>query len=264
MKIALLQYPVVWADPQANTGLVDERLRAIAGQVDMAVVPEMFSTGFCTDRPGLAEPWGEGPTCRALQQMADSYDLAIVGSMMVTDNGRLYNRGFLFSPGAAPQYYDKHHLYASGGEAEFFTPGEKRKIFEFRGMKIRLAVCYDLRFPVWLRQDKHDLYDLLICVACWPTVRIQYWDTLLPARAAENHCYAIGLNMVGTDGLQMDYNGHSVAYDTWLKDIAGFEDYEEATRIVEFSIDKLRHFREVLPQWKEADEYEIRSEEVKE
>lgn len=259
MLIALLQYPVEWANPQANIGLLDERLRAIAGKVDMAVVPEMFSTGFCTDRPGLAEPWG-GPTCQALQRMADSYDMAIVGSMMATDNGRLYNRGFLFRPGDTPLYYDKHHLYKSGGEAEFFTPGNKRAVWEFRGVKIRLVVCYDLRFPVWLRQAKNDLYDLLICVACWPTIRIQYWDVLLPARAAENHCYAIGVNMVGTDGLQLDYNGHSVAYDTWLKDIAGFEDYEAGTRIVEFSIDKLRHFREVLPQWEEADDYEVKSE----
>lgn len=101
------------------------------------------------------------------------------------------------------------------------------------------------------------MYDLLICVACWPTIRIQYWDALLPARAAENHCFAVGLNMVGTDGMQLDYNGHSVAYDTWLKDIAGFADYEAGTRIVEFAIEKLRHFREVLPQWEEADEYEL-------
>ena len=258
MKIALLQYPIVWADPQANIGLLDERLRAIAGQADLAIVPEMFSTGFCTDRPGLAEPWGEGPTCQVLQRMADEYHLAIVGSLMVSDKGQLYNRGFLFSPNAAPQYYDKHHLYASGGEAEFFSSGNERKIFEYRGVKIRLAVCYDLRFPVWLRQDKNNLYDILIVVACWPTVRIQYWDVLLPARAAENHCYGIGVNMVGTDGLQLDYNGHSVAYDTWLKDIAGFEDYEEGTKIVDLSIEKLRHFREVLPQWQEADGYTIK------
>lgn len=255
-----MQYPVVWADPQANVGLLDERLRAIAGQADIAVVPEMFSTGFCTDRPGLAEPWGFGPTSQALQRMADEYNLAIIGSMMVTDSGKLYNRGFLFSPHCPPQYYDKHHLYASGGEAEFFTPGNERKIFEFRGVKIRLAVCYDLRFPVWLRQDKNNLYDLLVVVACWPSIRIQYWDALLPARAAENHCYGIGVNMVGMDGLQLDYNGHSAAYDTWLKDVAGFEDYEEGTKIVNLSIEKLRHFREVLPQWREADEYLLTTE----
>lgn len=257
MNIALMQYPIEWANPQANVGLLDERLRAIAGRADIAVVPEMFNTGFCTDRPGLAEEWITGPTCQSLQRMADEYHLAIIGSLMVTENGRLYNRGFIFRPNDTPQYYDKHHLYRSGGEAEFFTPGNERRIFEYRGVKIRLAVCYDLRFPVWLRQDKHHMYDILVCVACWPTVRIQYWDTLLPARGAENHCYAIGVNMVGTDGLQMDYNGHSVAYDTWLKDIAGFQDYEQGTRIVDLSIEKLRHFREVLPQWEEADEYKL-------
>ena len=159
MKIALLQYPIEWANPQANIGLLDERLRAIAGRAEMAVVPEMFSTGFCTDRPGLADEWGTGYTCQALQRMADDYNMAIVGSMMVTDHGKLYNRGFLFRPKGLPQFYDKHHLYRSGGEAEFFTPGNERKIFEYRGVKIRLAVCYDLRFPVWLRQDKHNMYD---------------------------------------------------------------------------------------------------------
>lgn len=257
MKIALLQYPIEWANPQANIGLLDERLRAIAGRADMAVVPEMFSTGFCTDRPGLADEWGSGETSRALQHMADSYNIAIVGSMMATERGKLYNRGFMFRPNDTPLHYDKHHLYKSGGEADFFTPGNQRAVWEFRGVKIRLAVCYDLRFPVWLRQDKHDMYDILICVACWPSIRIQYWDALLPARGAENHCYAIGVNMVGTDGMQLDYNGHSAAYDTWLKDVAGFEDYEEGTRIVELSIEKLRHFREVLPQWQEADEYKL-------
>lgn len=259
MRIALLQYPIEWANPQANVGLLNERLQAIAGQADIAVIPEMFSTGFCTDRPGLAEEWITGPTSQALQHMANTYDLAIIGSMIVSEQGRLYNRGFMFRPNDTPLYYDKHHLYRSGGEAEYFTPGNKRPIWDFRGIKIRLAVCYDLRFPVWLRQDKHTLYDILICVACWPTVRIQYWDVLLPTRAAENHCYAVGVNMVGTDGIQMDYNGHSVAYDTWLKDIAGFEDYEAGTRIVDFSIEKLRHFREVLPQWQEADEYTIKN-----
>lgn len=258
MKVALLQYPIEWANPQANVGLLDERLRAIAGQADIAVVPEMFSTGFCTDRPGLAEEWGTGPVCRALQQMADTYDMAIVGSLMVTEQNRLYNRGFMFRPHENPSWYDKHHLYKSGGEAEFFTPGNERTIWEFRGVKIRLAVCYDLRFPVWLRQDKQNMYDLFICVACWPTVRIQYWDALIQARAAENHCYAVAVNMVGTDGLQLDYVGHSVAYDTWLHDLAGFDDYEAGTRIVDFSIEKLRHFREVLPQWEEADEYEVK------
>lgn len=263
MRVALLQYPIVWADPQANLSLLDARLSAISGQADMAVIPEMFSTGFCTDRPDLAEPWG-GCTCQALQLMADKYDIAIVGSMVCikeplphVSQKVLCNRGFIFRPAQTPLYIDKRHLYTHGGEADFFSPGQTRDVWEYRGVRIRLAVCYDLRFPVWLRQDKQNLYDILICVACWPTIRIQYWDAMLAARAAENQCYVIGVNMVGTDGLQLDYNGHSVAYDTHLTDIAQFENYEQATKIVELSIPRLHHFRNVLPLWADGDNYTI-------
>ncbi|MBQ8704845.1 MAG: nitrilase family protein [Paludibacteraceae bacterium] len=257
MKVALLQYSIAWADPQENVRRLDQRLAAIQGQADIAVVPEMFSTGFCTDRPGLAEPWG-GETCQALQRMADTYGIAIMGSLIVRVEGDgLRNRGFMFAPHAEPRYIDKRHLYKHGGEAEFITAGDQREVWEYRGVKIRLAICYDLRFPVWLRQDKQNLYDILVVVGCWPTARIKYWDTMLPARGAENHCYAVGVNMVGTDGLQIAYNGHSAAYDTWLNDLAGFADGEEGTRIVELPMEKLWHFREVLPQWQDADEYTI-------
>lgn len=261
MRIALLQYPIVWADPKANLGLLNMRLSAIQGQAEIAVVPEMFSTGFCTDRPDLAEPWG-GETCQALQQMADKYAIAIVGSMIVLQygedkKGQLRNRGFMFRPQQTPLYTDKRHLYSHGGEAAFFCPGRTRDIWEYMGVKIRLAVCYDLRFPVWLRQEKENMYDILICVACWPAIRIQYWDALLAARAAENQCYVVGVNMVGTDGMDLNYNGHSVAYDTRLRDLAQFADYEQATKIVEFSMVNLYHFREVLPLWKDGDVYSI-------
>jgi len=260
VRIALLQYPIAWANPQANIAALDERLAAIKGQADIAVVSEMFSTGFCTDRPDLAEPWG-GPTCRALQQMADTYELAIIGSLIIRDdaNRTLRNRGFLFRPHDLPRYIDKRHLYKHGGEGEFFSPGDQREVWEYRGIKIRLAICYDLRFPVWLRQDKTNLYDILFVVGCWPTARVKYWDTLLKARGAENHCYVVGVNLVGLDGMQIAYNGHSAAYDTWMNDIAGFADGEEGTRIVEFSMEKLWHFRQVLPQWDDEDDFEIKA-----
>lgn len=257
MRIALLQYSIEWSDPKANVGLLDERLRAIAGKADIAVVPEMFSTGFCIDRPDLAEPWG-GATCQALQRMADEYDMAIMGSIIIREGERgLRNRGFMFAPHVAPRYIDKRHLYKHGGEAEFISPGDQREVWEYRGAKIRLAICYDLRFPVWLRQDKKNLYDILVIVGCWPTARIKYWDILLPARGAENHCYAVGVNRVGVDEHQIVYNGHSAAYDTWLNDLAGFADGEEGTRIVDLPLEKLWHFREVLPQWQDGDEFEV-------
>lgn len=256
MRVALLQYSIEWANPQANLRALDERLQAIQGEADIAVVPEMFSTGFCTDRIDVAEPWG-GETCHALQRMADTYEIAIVGSMIVRLDDGLRNRGFLFAPHAAPHYIDKRHLYKHGGEAQLFKAGDQREIWDYKGAKIRLAICYDLRFPVWLRQDPKNMYDLLICVACWPKVRVQYWDAMLPARAAENQSYVVGVNMVGTDGTGEIYNGHSAAYDTWLRDVALFDEAEEGTRIVDLPIETVRHYRSASPLWQDADEYEI-------
>ena len=257
MRVALLQYPIEWGDPQANVRLLDERLRAIRGQADLAVVPEMFSTGFCTNRPDLAEPWG-GPTCRELQRMADAYDIAIIGSLIIKTENGMYNRGFLFAPHAEPRFIDKRHLYKHGGEAELFKSGDQREVWEYKGAKIRLAICYDLRFPIWLRQDPRNMYDILVCVACWPKVRVQYWDAMLPSRAAENQAFVVGVNMVGTDGTGEVYSGHSAAYDTWLRDIAMFDDAEEGTRIVDLPIENVRHYRDASPLWQDADEFEVR------
>ena len=256
MRIALLQYPIAWADPRANVCALEERLAAISNQADIAVVPEMFSTGFCVDRMELAEPWG-GATCQALQCMADQYNIAIIGSLIIRESDGLRNRGFMFAPHAQPRYIDKRHLYKHGGEAALFKAGDQREVWEYKGAKIRLAVCYDLRFPVWLRQDSANMYDLLICVACWPKVRVQYWDAMLPARAAENQALVVGVNMVGTDGTGEVYNGHSAAYDTWLRDVALFNEAEEGTRIVDLSVETVRHYRSASPLWQDADEFEV-------
>lgn len=256
MNIALMQYPIVWADPRANVQALEMRLRDIQGKADIAVVPEMFSTGFCTDRMDLAEPWG-GETCQALQRMADTYDIAIMGSLIIREEDGLRNRGFLFAPHVTPRYIDKRHLYKHGGEAMLFKPGDQREVWEYKGAKIRLAVCYDLRFPVWLRQDPADMYDILVCVACWPKVRVQYWDAMLPARAAENQALVVGVNMVGTDGTGEVYNGHSAAYNTWLQDVALFNEGEEGTRIVDLSVETVRHYRSASPLWQDADDFEV-------
>ncbi|MBR6017699.1 MAG: nitrilase family protein [Paludibacteraceae bacterium] len=259
MRFALLQYPIVWADKAANLGLLHDRLEQIAGKADVAVLPEMFSTGFCTDRPDLAEPWG-GDTCCRLQAMADSFHIAIAGSMICVEGNRLFNRGFLFRPIQSPLYQDKRHLYRRSGEDRFFHAGQEQMVWEYQGVRMRMLVCYDLRFPVWARQprERRDMYDVLLCVANWPQVRIQYWDAMLASRATENQCYIVAVNPVGDDGMGLHYNGHSVAYDTRLVDLAAFRDDEEGTRIVELDMQVLQHFRDASPLWKDADQFELK------
>ena len=281
MRVALLQYPIAWADKEANLRLAEERIAALAGKADVAVLPEMFATGFCTDHPELAETL-DGNIIRRLQAAADQSGVAIASSFIClpATGQRLVNRGFMITPhsvypnreeleggsnlpslqggdGGRLFVQDKRHLYAHGGEDLFFQPAQERHIFEYKGVKILLLVCYDLRFPVWARNRSGHDYDLILVVANWPDIRIQYWDALIAARATENQCYIAAVNCVGNDGMGLHYNGHSVAYDTRLQPIARFEDNEEGTKIAEFDIAKLHHFREVLPLWQDVDTFEL-------
>ena len=280
MRIALLQYPIAWADKETNLRHAEQRIAALAGKADVAVLPEMFATGFCTDHPELAETM-EGDIIRRLQAAADQSGVAIVSSFIClpisnsaashsplgrpiggtpsNSQAKLVNRGFMVVPHGEVQIQDKRHLYAHGGEDLFFQPAEKRCIFEYQGVKILLLVCYDLRFPVWARNQSGSDYDIILVVANWPDIRIQYWDALIAARATENQCYIAAVNCVGDDGMGLHYNGHSVAYDTRLQPIVSFADDEEGTKIADFDIAKLHHFREVLPLWKDVDHFELKN-----
>ena len=267
MKVALLQYPIFWADIDANLAATEKRLAAIAGKADVALLPEMFTTGFCTNHPELADPMS-GKTIRSLRKWAKQFDIAIAGSFMCQDGKKkdpstgksvpqLFNRGFFICPDGIEHYYDKRHLYMSGGEADFFTPGISRPIIEYKGAKFCLQVCYDLRFPVWTRNRSGYDYDILLYCAAWPDIRIAAWDVLIAARGLENQCYVAGVNCVGNDGIGLHYNGHSVAYDTRLNKLVSFEDNEEGTKIADFNVEKLQYFREVLPLWKDSDKFTL-------
>ncbi|MCQ2310935.1 MAG: nitrilase family protein [Paludibacteraceae bacterium] len=232
------------------------RIRRLKGKADVALLPEMFSTGFCTDRPDLAEPI-DGPTMHTLQTVADQTDVAICGSFICSEKGHLYNRGFFIRPNGTPTFVDKAHLYAHGGEDRFFTAGKERTVIEYKGVRMRLLICYDLRFPVWARNKSGHDYDILLVCANWPQIRIQYWDALLAARATENLCYIAAANPVGDDGLGLHYNGRSIAYDTRLQPLAKFRDNQAGTRVASFNMNDLYHYREVLPLWKDIDSFEI-------
>jgi len=256
MKVALLQYPVVWAGIQENLRLTELRLQQIAGQADVAVLPEMFTTGFCTNQPHMADTM-DGTTIKYIKRWAKSYNLAIIGSFMCTDNGKLYNRGFFANPDGNVDFFDKRHLYPSRGESELFTPSTERKIITYKGVKFCVLICYDLRFPVWSRNASGFDYDILVYCAEWPDVKLKAWDAMVASRCIENQCYLVAVNCVGEDGLGLHYKGHSVAYDTRLEPLVSFMDNEEGTKIADFDMERLAHYREVLPLWKDSDSFTI-------
>ena len=248
MKISIIQQDIAWADVSENIRRADAAVDSNPG-ADLYVLPEMFSTGFCTDPVGIAE----GPELRSLEWMkakAAKTDAAIAGSVAVEEDGRYYNRFYFVKPDGNVEWYDKKHLFTYGGEHERFTAGSERVVVEFRGVRFLLEVCYDLRFPIWSR-NRGD-YDMILYVASWPRIRVNAWKSLLVARAIENQCYVAGVNRVGTDPSN-EYCGGSMVIDPYGKIIASCEDGVEMSAEAEIDMEMLEAFRAKFPVLNDSD-----------
>ena len=248
MKVTILQRNIEWANPALNIQRADEAIDRNAG-ADLYVLPEMFSTGFCTQPEGIAEP-SNSDTLRWMQRKAAETNAAIAGSVAIEEQGKYYNRFYFVKPDGSVTHYDKKHLFTYGGEHMRFTAGEERVIVEWRGVRILLEVCYDLRFPIWAR-NRGD-YDMILYVASWPTPRVAAWSALLVARAIENQCYVAGVNRVGTDPA-CEYCGGSVIIDPYGKVMATCADNTECEATAEIDMQALEAFREKFPVLKDAD-----------
>ena len=204
LQIQLVQYSPEWENAEANLNFLAELLEDT--DADITVLPEMFNTGFSMNAEKIAETM-DGQTVSWLKKFSLKKGKAICGSLSIKENGQFYNRFIFAADGQILAQYDKRHLFIFGGESEIYAHGNQRITFEYLGWKILPVVCFDLRFPVWLRNT--DDYELMICPASWPSSRIDVWDALLKARAIENQSFVCAVNRVGTDGMNLAYNGHS-------------------------------------------------------
>lgn len=210
MKIAIIQSSLIWEEPEANRALFYEKINKIEEQVDLIILPEMFTSGF-TMNPYLAAESMSGDSVLWLKNIAKQRNCAVTGSVAIEENGDYYNRLLFVFPSGEIKTYDKRHLFSLAGEDKKYKAGKNKITIDFRGFRICPLICYDLRFPVFSRNV--DGYDLLLYVANWPDVRVNSWDALLRARAIENQCFVIGVNRVGYDSNKNLYNGHSQAID---------------------------------------------------
>jgi len=223
LHIALLQAPMVWENPEANRELFAERMADLPREVDLAVLPEMFTTGFSME-PWRVDP-SEGPTTLDwMKQLAQGHNMALVGSLIFEEGGSYFNRLFFVHPEGRVDVYDKRHRFTLAGEDRAYRAGSQKTLVEYRGFRFCPLICYDLRFPVWSRNVEG--YDALIYVANWPAPRIGAWDGLLKARAIENMAYCIGVNRIGLDETGHRYPGHSAVYDMLGKQLC-FSQKEE-------------------------------------
>ena len=248
MNVTILQRDILWADPAGNVARADEAIDCNPGS-DLYILPEMFSTGFCTDPEGIAE-CTDSQTLAWMITKAKSTGAAIAGSIAVTERGSYYNRFHFVKPDGSVTTYDKRHLFTFGGEHQRFTAGEDRVVVEWKGVRILLEICYDLRFPVWSR-NRGD-YDMIIYVASWPTPRVEAWKSLLTARAIENQCYVAGVNRVGKDPFN-EYCGGSRMIDPYGVIMAECADGQEMEVTAEVNMEILESFRAKFPVLNDAD-----------
>ena len=257
LRITLAQSAIAWGDKDFNLRLQYLRLNQVGGYSDLVVLSETFSTGFDMKPAAVAEPV-DGPTISTLRRWATECEVAICGSFIACGDtpGTYANRAFFLTPEGNAHFADKRHLFRMGGEAEHYTPGEKRLIVNYRGWNICLLVCYDLRFPVWSR-NRHNEYDLLIYVANWPASRRKVWDVLLQARALENISYVCGVNRIGEDFHGTPHDGGSAAWSPKGERLAHVPDHAEGIATTTLDGDALQRFREKFPAWKDADGFSI-------
>lgn len=250
MKIVILQTDIYWANPKKNLECAEEMLKKYA-EVDLFVLPEMFSTGFCTQPQGIAEPV-ESESLVWMKRVAAERNCAIAGSVAIEDGGKFFNRFYFVHPDGLVQSYDKKHLFTYGGEHKQFTPGTERVIVSYKGVRFLMQICYDLRFPVWSR-NRGD-YDVALYVASWPVPRIEAWKALLRARAIENQCYVVAVNRVGEDP-NCSYCGGSEVINPYGKTIAVCEDYKVCGAEAVIDMDVLEDFRKKFPVLNDADDF---------
>ena len=251
MKVSIIQHDIVWGNPAENRLRLQQQIEAQPG-ADLYVLTEMWSTGFAINPEGVAER--DEASLQWMKDMAVQQQAAIAGSLAIEQDGSFHNRLYFVKPDGEVEYYDKRHLFSYGGEDKYYSPGTERVVVEWKGVRFLLTVCYDLRFPVWMRWS--DDYDAILCVANWPTVRIDSWQTLLRARAIENQCYVVGVNRVGKDP-NCDYCGCSAIINPYGQTIAECEKDKECSMEAVFDMEKLNAYRVKFPALKEKDKFEI-------
>jgi len=254
MKISVIQPDTVWENKTHNFQSLTRLISSLYNNTDIIILPEMFNTGFSMKPAELSES-PDGETFGWMKDIAERGNFGVCGSYIVKEGSDFFNRWVFVSPDHGTWHYDKRHLFSMGGEDRLFAHGKSRLIFSFRGIRITPLICYDLRFPVWSRNN--DEYDLVIYAANWPAVRQNVWTTLLKARAIENHCFVAGSNRTGTDGEGILYSGESMIINYRGGLMAFAETEKECSISAEISIAELHDFRKRFPVMNDADTFTI-------
>ncbi|WP_338786793.1 carbon-nitrogen family hydrolase [Metabacillus sp. FJAT-53654] len=235
--ITCIQLDIKFGDPAFNYQQVEEKVAVAVEKENPAIIvlPELWTTGYNLTRLDvIADEKGE-KTKQFLSRLAKKYHVNIIGGSVakkMQDN--VTNTMYIMNnQGEFVHEYSKLHLFKLMDEHHYLTAGTAKGLFEINGIKSAGVICYDIRFPEWIRAHTTKGAEILFVVAEWPLPRLNHWRTLLLSRAIENQCYVVACNRSGSDP-KNEFAGHSMIIDPWGTIIA---EADENTGFISAEID---------------------------
>lgn len=255
VRIAAVQMNCRLGDTIANLAQAEELLSQIAGQADVACLPELFTTGYNLEELGdalfdLAEEVpgasGEaaGPTVTRLCELAAELDLALLAGLAERDpfaTGLLYDSVVLIDRhGQVRGRYRKSHLYPA--EHWFFRPGDSLPVFELDGLRVGIAICFEAAFPTIFSTLALQGAHIVFNPSAIPVGYGYLQDLRTRARAQDNQFFVVAVNHVGVEG-DVTYCGRSQVADP-RGDVAVLAPEDQpAVVVAELDLDLIRDQR---------------------
>jgi predicted amidohydrolase len=215
-------------DVQANVDRVCEAIdEAVAGGAEFVALPETVGLIEPVNAQIPAATFSEDDDIglAAFRGKAREHGVVIlVGSQLIRDNGRIFNRGFLLGrDGEITARYDKLHMFdielnngESYLESEMIAAGDKAVVTDTEWGRLGLSICYDLRFGALYRALAQAGAEFITIPAAFTqTTGKAHWHTLVRARAIETGCYILAPNQCGHHNDRRYSYGHSLIVDPW-------------------------------------------------
>ena len=248
LKIACLQMDIVFGDPKENYQKATRMIeKAATGRPDIIVLPELWTTGYDLTRLNEIADVDAVQTTAFLKLAAKTHQVHFVGGS-VANQGKTGVKNTMLvinKEGNLVHKYSKLHLFKLMDEHLYLEAGSEKGLFELENCPFAGVICYDIRFPEWIRSHTAKGAEAVFVVAEWPVPRLNHWRSLLLARAIENQCYVIACNRTGDDP-KSKFFGHSMIIDPWGEVIAEAGENEEIIT-AEINLDLVKETRKKIP-----------------
>ncbi|MDZ5470533.1 carbon-nitrogen family hydrolase [Bacillus sp. 31A1R] len=248
IKVSCIQMDIAFGLQEENYKKASSLIeKAMLEQPNIIVLPELWTTGYDLTRlDEIADEQAE-KSISFLKNIAQKHQVHLVGGSVAnkTSDGTLNTLLIVSKHGELVHQYSKLHLFKLMDEHLYLSAGQEKGLFSLDGQIYGGVICYDIRFPEWIRAHTTEGAEALFVVAEWPLARLNHWRSLLIARAIENQCYVIACNRAGSDP-NNQFAGHSMIIDPWGEIIAEAGEGEE---ILTGSIDlnKVKEVRKMIP-----------------